>query len=151
MRLFFNTCIAIEKTIGEIYRQMAATVSGDDEIKAIWQKMAKEEDQHAMEIGFAARLPNDGTFRMKDLTMERVVQMHDFAKRSLEKVKVSPPSRKAAVKLTLKLEKELLEVHIQSCVDFESESMRKMFKSIVQGDENHCLAIREYHARHFSD
>ena len=151
MRKFLNTCATIEKTIAEIYRRFADSIACDEELKAIWLKMAKEEDQHALDIGFAARLPHEGTFRGKDLTLHRAEQLADVTRQVLDKARKAQYSVQEAVDISLALEKEFLAVHIASSVEFEQETMRNMFRSIVQSEEEHCRAIREYHARNPGD
>jgi len=151
VRQFFNTCIAIEKTIGNIYRQLAESVSCDPELKDIWLKMAKEEDQHALDIGFAARLPGDGNFQPKAHLMAKIVRMHDFAKQALAKAQSGRLPAQSAVELSLRLEDEFLAIHIASAVEFENESIGRMFAAMVRGDEEHCRGIRDYHARNFAD
>jgi rubrerythrin len=149
-RKFLNTCETIEKTIGKIYRQFVASTLCDEELKAIWIKMAEEEDQHATDIGFAARLPHEGTFKVKDLTQSRVDQLLDLTKKVLNKAMTSEISTETAVDLTLKLEKEFLAVHIASSLEFEKANMRQMFQSIVQSEEAHYRDIRSYHAKYFN-
>ncbi len=151
MRQFFNTCIAIEKTIGTIYRHLAESVSCDSELRSIWQKMAKEEDQHALDLGFAARLPGDGNFQPKADIMAKLVRMHDFAKQALERAQSGLLSPRSAVELSLQLENEFLAIHIASAVEFKNESIGRMFAAIVRGDEEHCRAIRDYHARTYGE
>ena len=150
MRKFLTTCAAIEKTIADIYRRFVDTVPCNGELKAIWLRMAKEEDQHAMEINFAARLPPEGLFKVKEMTQARVEELYDFTKKVLDQARTSTLPAKTAVDYTLKLEEEFLAVHIASAVEFEEKSMSKMFQSIAQSEEEHCRAIREYHSRYGS-
>ncbi len=147
LRKFLNTCIAIEKSIGTIYRHFAATIVCDDELKAIWLKMADEEDQHALDIGFAARLPHDGFFTTKKMTQSRVDLMLDSTKKILEKAKKTDVSARVAVNITLKLEQEYLGIHIASALEFENDATRQMFQSMAQGEEEHCRAIKDYYAK----
>ncbi|MCW8860428.1 MAG: hypothetical protein OQK97_12105 [Deltaproteobacteria bacterium] len=144
MRNFLTTSAAIEKTIAAIYRRFVETIPCDGELKAIWMRMAKDEDQHAMEINFAARLPHEGISKVKEMPQARLEQLFDFTKRILDQARTSTIPVKTAVDLTLKLEEEFLAVHIASSVAFETETMRKMFQSIGQSEEEHCRAIREY-------
>lgn len=148
-RKFLNTCSTIEKTIAHIYRQFTESVPCDEELKAIWIKMAEEEDQHAADINFAARLPQESTFKVKDLTQARVNQLLELTEKALKKSKEIKISTEAAVNITLKLEKEFLAVHIASSVEFEQANMRQMFQLIVKSEEEHYREIREYHERYF--
>ena len=150
MRQFFNTCITIEKMIGAIYRQFSASVPCDAELKAIWLQMAQEEDQHALDLGFAARLSSHDGFLPKPHVMTKVERMHQFVTQSLAKAKAGQFTAQKAVELSLKLENEFLAIHINAAVDFEEDSMRRMFAAMVRGDEEHCEAIRHYHACHYA-
>jgi len=150
IRKFLNTCVAIEKTIAVIYRQFAATIPDDEELKAIWIKLAKEEDQHAMDISFATRLPHEGHFKVKDLSQSRVDQLLDSTMEILDKAKSSKLATMVAANITLKLEQEFLAVHIAASVEFETENMRQMFQSISQSEEEHCREIRAYCAKNES-
>ena len=149
-RKFLNTCSTIEKTIAHVYRQFTKSVPCDGELKAIWIKMAEEEEQHATDINFAARLPHETTFKVKDLTQERVNQLLDLTKKILKKSKESTISTKVAIDITLKLEKEFLAIHIASSIEFEKANMRKMFQLIVQSEEEHYREIRAYHQKYIS-
>jgi rubrerythrin len=149
-RRFFNICIAIEKTIGQIYRQLAATQEYDPELRAIWERMAEEEDKHARDLLFASRLPEQGNFAPNASVMAKVSTLRDSADRALDKVRSERLAAKAAVELSLQLENQFLELHIESAVTFEDESLRKMFAAIVCDDKEHCRAIFAYHASHFS-
>ncbi|SDZ96390.1 Rubrerythrin [Desulfuromusa kysingii] len=144
MRKFLNTCVAIEKSIASIYRQFAATIPEDEELQAIWIKLAKEEDQHAMDISFAARLPHEGVYQVKNLTQSRVDQLLTITKDVLNKAKLTNLSAQAAANITLKLEQEFLDVHIAASVEFETASMQKMFQSISKNEEEHCREIKAY-------
>lgn len=144
MRKFLNTCVAIEKTIAAIYREFAATIPDDKELQDIWMKLAKEEDQHAMDISFAARLPHEDVFKVKNLTQSRVDQLLDATKKMLDKAKSSKLSAKAAAKISLKLEEEFLAVHIAASVEFETDNMQKMFTSISLSEKEHCREIKAY-------
>ena len=148
MRKFLKTCAEIEKTVAEIYRCFADRVSCDEELKDIWRSMAQEEDQHALEIGFASRLPQEGMFKLQKQDQGTVDRLLETARQILWTAKTTDLSPDAAVNYTLQLEQEFLEVHIVSAVEFEQDSMRKMFQSIVQSEEVHCQAIKDYRARH---
>jgi rubrerythrin len=149
LRKFLNTCATIEKTIGKIYRQFVDSAPCDEELKAIWTKMAAEEDQHAMDIGFAARLPHENVFKVKNITQSRVDQLLDLSTKILNKSKTTKISTETAVNITLNLEKEFLAIHIASSIEFEKANMRQMFQSIVQSEEAHYREIRRYHSEHF--
>ena len=149
MHQFFKICISIEKTIGTIYRQLSETVPCDRELQSIWLKMADEEDQHALDLSFAARLTADDGFLPKPHIMTKVERMHQFVNQALVKAKAGEFTAKTAVDLSLKLENEFLAIHIYAAVDFKDESMRRMFAAMVRGDEEHCQAIRNYHANHY--
>ena len=148
MRKFLNTCVAIEENIAAIYREFAATISDDEELQDIWMKLAKEEDQHAMDISFAARLPHEGVCIVKKLTQSRVDQLLDATKKMLDKAKASKLSAKAAAKITLKLEQDFLAIHIAASVEFETDNMQKMFQSISLSEEEHCREIKAYCTKH---
>lgn len=149
MRQFFNTCISIEKTIGAIYRQFAGSLCCDPMLQNIWLKMAQDEDQHALDLSFAARLSNNDGFMPKPHIMTKVERMHQLVTEALNKAKELQFTPQEAVELSLKLENEFLAIHITSAVDFESDSMRRMFAAMVRGDEEHCQAIRDYHALNY--
>jgi hypothetical protein len=111
--------------------------------------MAAEEDQHAMDIGFAARLPHENVFKVKNITQSRVDQLLDLSTKILNKSKTTKISTETAVNITLNLEKEFLAIHIASSIEFEKANMRQMFQSIVQSEEAHYREIRRYHSEHF--
>ena len=150
MRHFLNTCHTIEKNIAAIYRQFRQTVRCEQELQDIWTKLAQEEDRHALDIAFAARLAADVSLQQKDVTLQRALQMKAFSQQTLENTKIQPPSRQAAVELTLQLEEDFLAIHVTAAVEFTDESLSRMFHSIAQDEKEHCRTIKAYHSRYFS-
>jgi len=149
MRKFLNDCAAIEETIAAIYRQLAEALPCDEELKAIWRKMADEEDQHAIQIGLAARLPYKETFRGENLTPAKVEQLLHRARTILAGVRSAGMTEEDALRVSLKLEGEFMAVHVASAAEFLDGKMREMFRCLARGDEEHHRALEEYHARRF--
>jgi len=149
VRRFFQTCIDIEKTIGLIYRQLAQSVAYPAELSAIWWQLAQEEDQHARDLAFAARLPDDGIFAPKSHLLLQLEQMLGVVRDVLQRTRKEALSEKDAVLLSLKLESEFLALHVTSAMEFKNASFAKMFAAIARGDEVHCRAIKRYYADNF--
>ena len=150
MRHFLNTCHAIEKNIAAIYRQFSQNVRCEQELQDIWTKMTQEEERHALDIAFAARLASDINLQEKDVTLRRALQMKAFSQQTLQNITTQPPSRQAAVELSLKLEEDFLAIHVTAAVEFSDESLSRMFHSIAQDEKEHCRTIKAYHSRYFS-
>jgi len=149
MRKFLNDCIAIEETIAAIYRQLAASVGCDAELKAIWEKMAGDEEQHALQIRLAARLPQQETFKGEKLTPARTGQLLSRTRTILEGTNSAKMGVEDALRVSLKLEGEFLAVHVAAAAEFIDGKMREMFLCLARGDEEHQRALQEYYARHF--
>jgi len=55
MRLvaILDRCLAVERRAGALYRRFAEVLSGHDDLRAAWLRLAGEEDEHAAAIAIA--------------------------------------------------------------------------------------------------
>lgn len=148
IQYFLQVCTRIEETVGEIYRQFARSAGCDAKLQAIWARLAAEEDDHAVELRFASRLPARQTFRDATLNTARVEQLLARARSILQGAQKSRLSVEEALRVSIALEKEFLEVHVATVAVFAEARMEKLFRSLGRGDDEHTSALKVYLAEH---
>lgn len=144
MKLLLSSCSQIEANIGRIYRCFAENVECADDLKNIWIKLAEDEDRHAQEIEFFSRLNLDETIAIENLSKVRADQYLLRVKTILEGIKISNIKEDEALRISQKLESDLLEVHVNLSVDVLDKKTAEMFACIVQNEKEHLAEFNMY-------
>ena len=143
MRNFLRICTEIEETAARIYQSLAQSSVYDAKLRAIWGKMAEEEDEHALQIRFAARLPSSKVFRESrpiDGVQKLLVEAHAV----LTRIGREPLTVGETLRLALTLEEKFCEVHVSTAKNFIDEKMKKLFETMIVADKEHLAPLREY-------
>lgn len=143
MQIFMNQCAEIEDVVAQIYREMAATVAADDELKGVWLSLADDEDEHAREILLAKRMLKsevlneewDSGSKIKEL----LAQAHELQKR----VRRGGLSVRKALQLSLYLEEHFRQVHVLCTVDFCDDGLRRLFERLGKADQEHVARLTD--------
>ncbi len=144
MRLLLNTCAEIEGVIGEIYRYFADQVVCPERLRDIWLKMASDEDRHARDIRFFARVNLDKELALEKLSRVQADQYLSRVRSILAGIKISEIKEGEALRVSKKLEQDLLDVHLTLAVEILDEKTSRMFSCIVQNEKEHLAEIESY-------
>lgn len=144
MQAFLRICAQIEDTLGEIYRLMAKTVPCDPRLREVWLQMAKEEDEHACKIRFAARLPAQDVFRERKMETRDVANLLQKSRNLITRLQRSPIAEAEALSLSLKLEQHFQHVHITAAAEFLEPQMQKMLMALGRADAEHLARLTNY-------
>lgn len=137
-----SKCSALEEAIGTLYRYFSSLYSDNDEISELFKKTASEEDSHAEQFGLACRLKGAGMKSVKSDSI-KIESVLNKIKSVYETVRNSPPSIKVALELSIKLENYLYEYHMDSIVEFEEQSLEKLFISMRNNDYDHIQLLEQ--------
>ncbi len=144
MRLLLNTCAEIEGVIGDIYRYFADQVACPIILRDIWIKMAEDEDRHARDIRFFARVNLDKAQVLEKLSRVQADQYLARVRSILAGIKTSGIKEEEALRISKKLEQDLLEVHLNLAVEVLDEKIARMFSCIVQNEREHLAEFEAY-------
>ncbi len=144
MKLLLSSCSQIETIIGDIYRCFAEKVECADDLKNIWTKLAEDEDRHAQEIEFFSRLNFDEKSANEKLPKARADRYLSGVKSILEGIKITDIKENEALRISQKLESDLLEVHVTLSVDVLDKKTAEMFSCIVQNEKEHLAEFNRY-------
>jgi rubrerythrin len=147
MLKFLNTCAEIEETVGAIYRLLADALPEGHELRRIWLEMADDEVDHARQIRFAARLPAREVFQGVNIPLARIEELLQTARAWQRKLTGVRPSISEALALALQLETDFSLVHVELAVEFQEESMRRLFQALANDDGRHAGQLRQYLAK----
>lgn len=137
---------AIEETIGEIYRRLAATVDCDGSLRKIWLQMAQDEDAHAAQLRLARRLTKAAELTQSHLSDGEIEILARRAESVLAEVAAEPPSLDEALLLSVELEQSFLRLHAPNSLALGATELRVLFLSLARADGEHLDALRSYQA-----
>lgn len=142
-----NVCLEIEETLGKIYRHFAEHGPGEESLRGLWQQLAEDEVQHALQIRFLLRLPSDGVIEGERLPLATAKAMLDYAKKALAEIREKSINEATALQLARKLEKDFSRVHASVALDFQQEKTRAMISALAKADELHDQLLADYGKR----
>ncbi len=145
MTKLLKTCAQIEDTVGKVYLAFLGIPGVGSELQEIWSAMARDEEDHARQIRFSLRLPQESVFTdapqidedQAEALLRRVEQVHELAGRGACSVQ-------EAIRLTMELEQEFCKVHIAYALQFKDGSMREMFSALAASDSEHTEKFKVF-------
>ena len=136
-----DTCSQIEEKCAHIYRHFEKMFSNAPEIKALWQRMANEEDNHAAQFKLAAS--HIGTeckdIDFKDKKLTAVLGKLDSIHEAVEKKQLSLSE---VFEMALVIEMDLAERHIQSILTYKDYGLSDLFLKMEKFDQGHLELLQ---------
>jgi len=141
MKRHINICIRIEETVGRIYRHMAASEFLTADVRQTLQTLAEEEEEHAGQLRFALRFPEDSVVKSLPEMLTQAQQLLDQVQRILQKIEATEVDDRQALSIGIELEKKFCQAHIANSFQFTDKSLKEMFAAMAKGDELHCQRL----------
>ena len=138
---FLNTCAQIEETAAQIYHEFASDQKCDEALVAIWQKMAKDEEDHAQQLRLAARLPAKETFTGRRDNGPATDTLKALADGILIKARSEGYELLDMLKTAVILEKEFRKIHATYALEFKNPSLLETFKRLARADAEHLKEL----------
>ena len=135
-------CVNIETKCAELYRFFGELYADIPEISSLWDKTAKEEDNHAEQFKLAVRLKGTGMEGVKS-DLSRVMDIVDTLDTYLAKFKESNPTPVQALTFAIQLEEDLSEYHMASIIDFADNEQAKLFTCMADNDNGHVELLQK--------
>ena len=139
-----DRCARIEQTVAKIYRRMAEAVRGGDELRSLWLEMAAEEEEHLRQIRLAQRLLREDTAAAPQISEGTLEQLDNRANSILRGVQRAGVSADDALRVSVKLEQDFLDIHGGRALDFADENARRLFANLARADQEHIARLQRF-------
>ena len=146
MRQYIKTCSEIEKTVAQIYQELSESEHFGGDVRRMFHTLANDENDHAMQLDFALRLPTVTIALEQNMLHQQAAGLLTRAKNSLQKVTQKALSVAEAVALGIGLEENFCGIHLNNSVNFQDESMKKMFSAMARDEKIHKNQLLEFRA-----
>lgn len=144
MRKFIGQCVEVEKLIAKTYRIFAESEHNDEELAGVWEKLAKDEEEHAMQLDFATRMPIDAAFSGVSESTPDPVEMYAIVNGILQKARNGYQDSMEMLDDALTLENGLHGIHATQALLFKDPSLLKLFQSLADSEEIHVAKLHNY-------
>jgi rubrerythrin len=129
-----DICCQIEEHCSELYQFFAQIHSDDREVARIWCLTAVDEDNHVNLFKMASRLKGEGIIDLF-VTVEMATEMLNNIKTLLKNVRNKPPSKLTALRFTIKMEKNLSQIHLGYIANFSNDHIKNLFSSTLKRNQ----------------
>lgn len=145
-QVMLEKCREIELLCKELYDYFAELYSDNEAVARLWRKTAMEEQNHADQFTLALKLRKDlpCTVLTNSTRVESVLSQ---LRAVIAKVRAVRPNLADALSASIKIEKHLVEFHIDCVARFENDSHRKMFSAMMSSDNEHIESLQQEHDR----
>ena len=134
MKKYLNLCEKIEQTAAKIYRELAEKEDIPDELRKILHQLARDEEDHAMQLSFASRFSAGTALLEKNYDLAEAQNLLNRVQFLSDKVANTPMSLNQSLDMALELERDFCKIHLGASSDFANENIGKMFSALA-GDE----------------
>jgi rubrerythrin len=148
MRKFIRKAIEIEKLTAKTYLEFAKNEDSDADLVGIWAAMANDEEEHAMQLNFATRLPIDAAFAGIAETCPEPAAMYDFVYELYQKARQGNLSKQEMLNDAIQLETTLHGIHATHALIFKDSSLLQTFEKLADSEEKHVAGLEAYIRRH---
>ncbi len=141
MKKHLNNCIQIEETVGTIYRKMANSPRITAVVRQGLQELASDEDDHANQLRFAMRFPENALISSPPKADQRAQDLLTQTEQILTKISQIEVDDQQAISIGVELEKKFRQVHIANSFDFKEQHLKDMFAAMARADDEHCQRL----------
>ncbi len=134
-------CREIEECIAALYHYYADIFKDAPDISQLWEKTAREEENHANQFTLAITLYRQRVVQAVKTDLHTAETILNKLKSIYETVKQSRPTIADALRSAIKLEEKLEEYHMSSLAHFQDESYKKLFDAMMKNDQGHIVAL----------
>ena len=135
-------CQKLEEIAAEMYHFLARAHTSDPQISALWEKTAREEENHASQFSMAVRMKKGLSVEIK-LEKAKLEEILKMSESILEGIKKNPPAIRKALEDMIMLEDVLSECHLVNAMQFPDESHKKLFQAMMSADKDHMGALKK--------
>lgn len=145
MRSYLNDCQKIEQVMGEVYRRLAGVRLYSEKLRGIFERMARDEDDHARQLEVAKGIPEEVFFGGTRIDPEKLDDLLRRAHHFLRLAENPPRSESLMVETAKDLEREFIQIHLQNAVRFQDSGMVELFQDMAREDKKHLETLDSYY------
>jgi rubrerythrin len=142
-----DTCRAIELAHARVYYRLAELHAAHPTISALWRKTAREEEGHANQFQLGSGGAG-GAVTGARVELGHAQQILQAVENLLVRLQSQSPSVVEALRLAIRMEEQLAQLHMDQVAIFERESSQKLFKAMMAADNGHIASLREALSRY---
>jgi len=144
MKKHIRKCIEIEKLTAKTYQEFAKSSQNDTTLQGIWLDMAEDEEEHVLQLDFAARMPIDAAFSGIASTSPNPDEMYEVVNRVYQQAKLGRQGKMEMLADAVRLENQLRGVHATHALIFKDTSLLKTFECLAASEEKHVAGLENY-------
>ena len=145
MRNYLDHCQKVEQLMGEIYRKLAGVETYSEKLRSIFERMARDEDDHARQLGVAKSVPEDVFFEGGRFDSKKLDELLRRAHQLLRMAEDPPRSESLMLETAKDMEMEFIKIHLQNAVKFRDAAMAELFRDMAREDEKHFETLDSYY------
>lgn len=145
MRSYLNDCQKIEQVMGQVYRKLAEVKTYSENLRSIFERMARDEDDHARQLGVAKSVPEDVFFEGGRFDAKKLDELLRRAHQLLRMAEDPPRSESLMLETAKDMEMEFIKIHLQNAVKFRDAAMAELFRDMAREDEKHFETLDSYY------
>lgn len=144
MKAILQTCIDVEKRVGDIYLLFVDHPDASDELRDLWRTMADDEIRHAHRIRLVGdRLEMAGVTEC-GLSAQEVLALLDRAGEILLDAQEGRLSLDEAIYASVELEDAFLKTHLGLAASGHQPDLQTMFKTLAEADREHTQRLKSF-------
>ena len=147
VRRYLELSQEIEELVGAIYQDFVSRFSDDPDLRRLWQQMAQDEHDHAMQIKMAFPLVKEGLLGESKLEFEKLETLLRQARQLTADLKGRTLTAQAALKLGLQMEERFCQVHLQAQCALGRPDLNQTFSRMARAEAAHIATLRDGLAR----
>jgi len=136
-----HRCQQIESAMARLYHDLAALHGHDPEIARLWEKTAKEEENHQLQFQLALSLGKDAIIDAR-VPIVRAEQALRSIRAYHDELRRQRPQVEDALRRMIAMEDELVDLHVSSVAVFTEDRHRKLFAAMMAADKGHVAALQ---------
>jgi rubrerythrin len=145
VRDYLNDCQKIEKVLGEVYRKLAGVEIYSEKLRSIFERMARDEDDHARQLEQAKGIPEESFAKDRRFDERKLEELLRQAHQLLRMAANPAPSERLMLETAKDLEMEFIKIHLQNAVRFRDAAMAELFRKMAREDQEHFETLDSYY------
>jgi rubrerythrin len=149
-RNFFAKCVAIERTIGAIYANLAAVDCYSAQRRQMWKKLSQDEEGHALDLELAGRIAANDKNLETEVSLTFLEDMQGYLDGLFTKLKGQTLDDADAVKMAVEIETNTMVVHARGAVQFTDKDLQRLFGVLGTYDADHLGGLAQAYQELFN-
>jgi rubrerythrin len=145
LKSYLDGCQKIELVMGAIYRKLAAVETYSAKLRGIFERMARDEDDHARQLEQAKGVPVEIFFKDRRFDQRKLEELLRQAHQLLRLAADPAPSEHLMLETAKDLEMEFIKIHLQNAVQIRDAAMAERFRSMAREDQEHFETLDSYY------